>query len=168
MYKEFDAGTPETQAKLSQLRRGGVQHLLNSDTITPDQAEAGHLYAACWSAAHVSSSPRSCLAGSIISEGAYEASSERWEKLMSMYAKADWHGKISGRLAEESFRARKPYWPIINYICVEERSIKEISAIYRINRDTASDWVKRAFERLARIVFLLEDSWDRDQERVLQ
>lgn len=153
MKHDYDAGTPELQAQKERaktMKRKGLDYLMQCRTITQEQYLAGCIYRTFFNAKHCSGY-RSCLASNFMPEIlGKDPCSEYWEKLMGMADAKTWQGRISGKLAHYSFRARKPYHKIIEHVCGhEDWNLEDVANASGVSKkQTASRYTSAAFDAL--------------------
>lgn len=169
---EYDKGTPQTQAKLGKdLDRTGLDYLFQQKTLNTQQLVAGRCYGHFFKNAHQQNNPKSSLGNLVVSEGASDPVSDYWTKLTSIHDAQTWKKHIDDRLRDKSFRNRRPYHQIIMHIAGLEdwavRHVREFCAsnhVYgTIGQDTASKWVREAFDVLDKIITDIVDSHERCQ-----
>jgi len=162
MKNETDYGTPETRAHIiasADLKRSGLKYLFQRRTIDHDQYRAGIIYAAAWQARYGHLSPKSSLGNLTSSEGApADPVSEYWHKITSIIDGADFHMKISGRLAYHSFYARgKSLHTIIEHIAGHDTwGVDEVADFCKLERKAASRRVGEAFDALIKSIEFVE------------
>lgn len=154
MKNNYDAGTPELQAKRAELtgkRRSGLDYLYNQKTIDWEQYAAGLVYAATFAARYSAGQPKSCLANlcHIPSQEAWMGG-QRWMELMAICDAQTLQGRISIRLAAKSNKSGGQKWhEIIERIAGhDDWGVQDVAEACHVHRDTAREYIRRAFDAL--------------------